>query len=341
MAFEDTVLLEYQGHIVKLSVINAARARMPARMLVHPVRESHEFLDLAVYSFLIESGHRDEKVLFDLGFMENLDGDMPPFLQALLAGETSMMSIDEIQHVPDQLISNGIALESINAAIWSHAHFDHVGSPAAFPSSTDLVVPNGLQIRCQNAEETDPERYMLSRAFKDRKVREIDFANSNTSIGGFRAIDFFRDGSFWLLDAPGHTVNHMCALARTTKDSWVLLAADACHNIASLRPSEFRPLPQSPTSYIQKASTPSNSALEAPKCMCSVYGLAPQMHEDLAAAERTLLKIKALDGRDDVIVILGHDATLLDVLPLFPRELGDWRAKGFADKARWLFLDNV
>lgn len=33
-------------------------------------------------------------------------------------------------------------------------------------------------------------------------MREIDFAGG-PEIGGFRAMDFFGDGSFYLLDSPG------------------------------------------------------------------------------------------------------------------------------------------
>jgi hypothetical protein len=34
-------------------------------------------------------------------------------------------------------------------------------------------------------------------------VREISFDESDLEIGGFRALDYFGDGSFYLLDAPG------------------------------------------------------------------------------------------------------------------------------------------
>jgi hypothetical protein len=35
-------------------------------------------------------------------------------------------------------------------------------------------------------------------------------------IGGFRSYDWFGDASFYLLNTPGHTVDHLSALARTT-----------------------------------------------------------------------------------------------------------------------------
>ena len=42
----------------------------------------------------------------------------------------------------------------------------------------------------------------LSCKCRGRPTREIEFDNA-LDIGGFRAFDYFGDGSFYLLDAPG------------------------------------------------------------------------------------------------------------------------------------------
>jgi hypothetical protein len=34
-------------------------------------------------------------------------------------------------------------------------------------------------------------------------MMEMSFEGSDLKIGGFRALDFYGDGSFYLLDAPG------------------------------------------------------------------------------------------------------------------------------------------
>jgi hypothetical protein len=39
--------------------------------------------------------------------------------------------------------------------------------------------------------------------FAGRYVREMSFDESDLEIGGFRVLDYFGDGSFYLLDAPG------------------------------------------------------------------------------------------------------------------------------------------
>ena len=55
-------------------------------------------------------------------------------------------------------------------------------------------------------------------------------------------------------------------------------------------------------------------------------------------AEKTLEQLKAFDGRDDVLIIIAHDATLLDTLEFFPKNVNNWRVNGWGLQSRWLFL---
>lgn len=45
-----------------------------------------------------------------------------------------------------------------------------------------------------------------------------------------RAMDFFKNGSFWIIDAPGHMPGNLCAAARLEGGEWVLLGSDCCHS---------------------------------------------------------------------------------------------------------------
>jgi hypothetical protein len=40
-------------------------------------------------------------------------------------------------------------------------------------------------------------------SFSGKTVNKVPFSRSSLTIGGFRAIDYFEDGSFYLLDVPG------------------------------------------------------------------------------------------------------------------------------------------
>lgn len=82
-------------------------------------------------------------------------------------------------------------------------------------------------------------------------MREVSFREKDLRIGGFDALDYFGDGSFYLLDSPGHTIGHINALARVTtgevdgeEDTFVLMGGDTCHFTGQLRPTAHRPLPE-------------------------------------------------------------------------------------------------
>ena len=196
---------------------------------------------------------------------------------------------------------------------------------------------------------TNPNSFILDSSFHGRTVHEINLSTSDVTIGGFRAIDFFEDGSFFLLHAPGHTAHHLCGLCRTTRESWALLGGDACHHIGQLRPSPFRSLPdQLPARALgwnEPVEQCSRAHLLRPcprrEKDSTFYGLAAGMQEHPEQAGETLERLKAFDGRDDVLIVMAHDATLLPVRDFFPRTINDWRSKGVADRGRWLFLEEL
>ena len=351
MGPDDIDFPPFQGYCVKVSVINGAKSHMRAELLVHPAQDYKKYLNLAGYSFLIESPHCKQKVLFDLAFMKDLDVRMPPSVKALFASgdeeEEEAVGIDEFQDVPDTLKAHNMELSAINAVIWSHEHIDHVGDMSVFPPSTELVVGPGFKARCMPGYPQNPTSSLLDSAFHGRRIREVDFATTTTVIGGFRAVDFFADGSFWLLEAPGHSQHHLCALCRTTDASWIFLGGDACHTVAQLRPNRFRLIPDRVRAGILDNRTPSQQGCNHAHLRRLVlrnpggvpfYGLAPGMQADPKKAEETLEKLKAFDGREDVLIIIAHDASLLNVLNFFPQEISDWKVKGWAAEGRWLFL---
>lgn len=51
-------------------------------------------------------------------------------------------------------------------------------------------------------------------------------------LGPFdHAMDFFGDGSFWIIQAPGHMPGNLCAAVKLDEpDAWVLLGSDCCHS---------------------------------------------------------------------------------------------------------------
>ncbi|WPH01311.1 Hypothetical protein R9X50_00415000 [Acrodontium crateriforme] len=337
----------YRGHCVTVSVINGATTHMLSRMLVHRPLENQKYLRLADYSFLVESQNRQRKVLFDLAFMENMFDRMPPALKAMFSSsEEAVMKIDHVCDVPSTLQAHGIELSTINDIIWSHSHIDHVGDPSVFPSTTRLVVGPGFKNVHMPGYPTRPDGFVLDSAFTGRQVEEVNFSAASPVIGGFRAFDFFQDGSFWLLECPGHTGHHIGALGRTTEASWVFIGADCCHHAGQLRPSPHRLLP--PHLTINEAATGSMQP-----CLCSqllsrlreqqgnsLYELSSNLQEDVEKAQETLEKLRAFDARDDVLVMLAHDPSFLDVIDFFPQNINHWKKAKWAEKTRWMFLND-
>lgn len=45
-----------------------------------------------------------------------------------------------------------------------------------------------------------------------------------------KALDYFGDGSFWILQAPGHMEGNLAACARLKSGERILLASDCCHS---------------------------------------------------------------------------------------------------------------
>ena len=189
---------------------------------------------------------------------------------------------------------------------------------------------------------------------RGRQVREVVFDGSETiQIGKFPAHDYFKDGSLYLLDSPGHCVGHLCALVRTTTnpDTFVFLGGDAAHHCAEYRPSSYRPLPDSitpnpttqhdrhipfcPGTWFEELQTSRNRDPKGPLWQPAFGHNMPQVLE-------TIEKMEQLDGDDKVFVILAHDATLrCPDVAFFPKAINDWKARGLGQQLRWDWIGDI
>lgn len=94
----------------------------------------------------------------------------------------------------------------------SHFHLDHTGDPTTFPGSTELIVGQGFKEAFVSGFPSNPKSPVLEKDYQGRTLRQINFDDDdNTStIGGMPAFDFFGDGSFYLLHAPGVSTKILC-----------------------------------------------------------------------------------------------------------------------------------
>ncbi|KUM61680.1 hypothetical protein ACN42_g5445 [Penicillium freii] len=312
--------------------------------LMEPPMEGMEYmLPLPAWSFLIEhpSG---QKILYDLGVPKDLHSFSPAICEHL---ERQGWKVDVKEEVIDILDRNGIAANEISAIIWSHWHWDHIGDPSRFPSSTELIVGPGFKAEFLPGYPAKVDAFVRESDFAGRNLQEIDFTNS-IQVGEFRAADYFGDGSFYIIDSPGHAVGHLGALARTTTnpDTFIFMGGDLCHHSGEIRPSKHLRIPGD----IQPSFTtpipfpcPGDSVYE--QLLVRRTGsvdkpfFRPAMGLDIKQTIDTIEKAQVADADSNIWFIYAHDRSLLKSVDLFPLSANGWKEKKWREKTLWAFLD--
>lgn len=241
----------------------------------------------------------------------------------------------------------GGAIESI---LWSHHHWDHVGNPATFPSSTNLVVGPGFKAAHLPGYPKNQKSTLLESDFEGREVREVNFEDEGKGlkIGRFNAYDYFGDGSFYLLDTPGHSIGHMCGLARTSSspDTFIFMGGDASHHGGEFRPTEYLPLPKeiSPSPLKKRGGVCPGHLLQDIHPLGAAnkpyYYVTSSFAHDKKVADWTIDGLGEFDGQGNVLMLMAHDDAVVDPgqFDFYPKTLNDWHAKDIGNKTRWLFL---
>ncbi|KAJ3729665.1 beta-lactamase-like protein [Lentinula raphanica] len=198
------------------------------------------------FSFMIEHPTRG-KYLFDLGLRKHAEG-YPPALNDTLSEFKPQCDKD----VAEILRENHINPNEIRGIMFSHLHFDHTGDVQPFHSAEIIVGGEAKVLFDQPVYPTDPDS-PFNEWPEGRSVRYLEFketlpfeSHSKYLPSYFKKTnDFFGDGSFLLIDAPGHFPGHLAALARVTGsigpsevedssspnlETYILLAGDCCHD---------------------------------------------------------------------------------------------------------------
>lgn len=233
--------------------------------------------DAAAYapslSFLLQHSVSREKFVFDLGIRK--DWEKLPQDTYNMASE--MFPVKIPQDVTESLAKGGTSPSEIPTICLSHVHFDHAGNTALFPESTFLV-GDGARHAIEHklplvAVDLPPTRtkYLSPDEWKP--------------LGPFpHALDFYGDGSLYIVNAFGHLPGHINVLARTSDDgAWIYLAGDSAHHWDLVT---------------GKGSIVVNEA---------VTGFARCAHVNKEAAEQHLLRIRKLLEMPRVKVLLAHD----------------------------------
>ncbi|KAL9083817.1 MAG: hypothetical protein Q9159_005541, partial [Coniocarpon cinnabarinum] len=321
----------------------STKIHFPLDLLFNEKIKGHDFLDVPSYSFLITHGARH--VLFDLGARKDLENLAPKIRERAMSWGKAERNVADIIDEG----SLGIGAADIESVILSHHHWDHIGTMTSFPKSTAIWVGPGFKDALIPGYPTNPDSPMLEADMKDRIVHECSVSSGRWHVkaGPCDAFDFFGDGSFFLLNTPGHAPGHLAALARTTHspDTFMLLAGDACHHGGEIRPTAYHPLPReiSPSPSFRFAPCPglilqklqSNHSVSDP-----FYTVRSNFPSNFDECEKSLRKVEELDSHDCVLVAMAHDPALKDLLRFYPETANDWKASDVKSKSKWLFLQD-
>ncbi|KAJ9602620.1 hypothetical protein H2200_012813 [Cladophialophora chaetospira] len=222
--------------------------------------------------------------------------------------EYHLLDIEIPKDCADILNEGPVPANSVNSIVLSHLHFDHTGDCMKFPQADLIVGPGSQKAIFPGWPEAAGSPFDGS-ILKHPKFRELSFESDKwASIGPFaRAIDWFLDGSFFVIDTPGHMDGHLGALARTGSQEWVFMGGDCCHHRSLL--TGTRPM----SITVGPSKTPS-------------------FHRYPEKAQGTIGKIRELEKHSPVLVALAHDATLDGLMPLYPTAVNGWKVSEWKKK---------
>ncbi|KAJ4298907.1 hypothetical protein N0V90_004150 [Kalmusia sp. IMI 367209] len=234
---------------VTISALEGGHLTLPESLFVTPA-DPEKRSTVPSLSFLIQhppsiqSFSKDSKIIkliFDLGLKRDFTGYRSAQQHHIAQRQPTTVSPD----VADSLRKGGLQPEDIDIVILSHVHWDHVGTPSDFVNA-EFIVGNGtLHLLANGGGPLYPSALFNADELPKDRTKELPIVQEDPNfasheritqhkwqpLGGFpSAIDFFGDGSLYIIDAPGHLQGHVNVLARTAPGKWVYLGGDCCHD---------------------------------------------------------------------------------------------------------------
>ncbi|OCH91660.1 Metallo-hydrolase/oxidoreductase [Obba rivulosa] len=260
------------------SALVGGHVQIPLRWVLDNARDD-EVNNLPGLSFLLRHTTNGDTFIVDLGIRRDWDTALPtPLIDRI---KHMGFVVDVPQDVPTSLRKGGVDPHAaIRHVLLTHVHFDHFGDTAPFTHATFLVGSEAQQL-VTPGWPADPHSAFPGDLLPPGRTKYLS-REGLKPIGPFpHALDFYGDGSLYIVDAPGHLPGHINVLVRTSPDGgWLYLAGDSAHDHRLIDG-------------------------EAQIAVTDMFGCA---HQDKEVAAEHIARIRALKANSRVRVLIAHDA---------------------------------
>lgn len=171
-------------------------------------------------AFLYDGGE-GRRVLFDTGYAT---GHWDTGWRGAAYRRLLPPQVSEEDDIAARLREDGVDPASVTHAVLSHLHPDHVGGARRFPDATFVLTAGHLRTLASPRLTAGVLPGLLPAWFPGaaRIIGDDDFEQVTHAGTVLRAVDLFDDGSYLVIDLPGHADGHIGALV----EGQVLLAGD-------------------------------------------------------------------------------------------------------------------
>ncbi len=218
-------------HALKLYVMQTGSVHMSGN--IHFNKKSPKFASMPkdkrfnpVLAYLLDHPEKGW-ALFDTGldasFCRDKFGNFGPLL-----GRVVKTKAEAGKDAVSQLKSLDVSPADIKCVVMSHLHLDHASSLPCFSRGSEVYVDES-EVKTAKSLMGTMEGYLKNLDGVDVKPFRYD-----GKLGPFdKALDFYGDGSVFIINAAGHTKGNV-AVILNAEGGPILLTFDACHRKAGL-----------------------------------------------------------------------------------------------------------
>lgn len=135
---------------------------------------------------------------------------------------------------------------------------------------------------------------------------------------------------------------------------FILMGGDLGHHPSQWRPNKFVGLPEelvpSPMGFDSKLNIRRNvcpgelfaTLIHPAQSMTTPFTRIREGHPyDVSMSREALSGVEAFDADDNILVVMAHDWTLLNIMEYFPQSANCWHDAQWKAKSRWQFLEDL